>query len=487
MAFTSPRRPALPRAAAAQPVRLLDLPRQLTAMRCEVLILAERAVVGRGRGTGRGRHQRRADRRRGAPYDPPVPPSRARRPSASPTTRCCCPAWSTPTCTSTSRAAPSGRASPAPPAPRRPAASRRSSTCRSTASRRPRRSRRCEAKQAVARGPGLRRRRVLGRRRARQPRRPGGRCTRPASSASSASCSHSGVEEFPPPRRRRARAPRWRRSPRLGAPRDRARRGRRRRSTRPRGRTGRGTPGSWPRRPDGGGGARHRPRRRRRPRDRRPGPRRAPLPTRTRCRSSRGRPGRGASRLSVETCPHYLTLRRRGDPRRRDASSSAARRSARPPTATLLWQALAAGDIDLVVSDHSPCTADLKRLDSGDFGEAWGGIASLQLGLPAVWTERPRARPPLADVVRWMATAPRRPGRAGRPGPHRRRRRRRPRRVRARRGVHRRPGAPAPQEPGRRPTPGVRSPAPSAQTWLRGVPVDIDAAPRGRLLRRGQR
>lgn len=45
-----------------------------------------------------------------------------------------------------------------------------------------------------------------------------------------------------------------------------------------------------------------------------------------------------------------------------------------------LWQALAAGDIDLVVSDHSPCTADLKLLDQGDFMKAWGGIASLQFG-----------------------------------------------------------------------------------------------------------
>ena len=44
------------------------------------------------------------------------------------------------------------------------------------------------------------------------------------------------------------------------------------------------------------------------------------------------------------------------------------------------------GDVDLVVSDHSPCTPDLKRLDDGDFGAAWGGIASLQVALPAVWT-----------------------------------------------------------------------------------------------------
>lgn len=45
-----------------------------------------------------------------------------------------------------------------------------------------------------------------------------------------------------------------------------------------------------------------------------------------------------------------------------------------------LWAALKAGDIDMVVSDHSPCTPDLKRLDSGDFTQAWGGISSLQFG-----------------------------------------------------------------------------------------------------------
>ncbi|MGH8894758.1 MAG: amidohydrolase family protein, partial [Actinomycetes bacterium] len=71
-----------------------------------------------------------------------------------------------------------------------------------------------------------------------------------------------------------------------------------------------------------------------------------------------------------------------------------------------LWQGLADGVIDMVVSDHSPCTPDLKRFDSGDFGSAWGGIASLQLGLPLVWTESRRRGHDLSDLVRWMATAP---------------------------------------------------------------------------------
>ena len=66
----------------------------------------------------------------------------------------------------------------------------------------------------------------------------------------------------------------------------------------------------------------------------------------------------------------------------------------------------AAGDIDFVVSDHSPCTAELKQRGGGDFGAAWGGIASVQLGLPAVWTGARARGLALTDVVRWMATAP---------------------------------------------------------------------------------
>src|SRR4029450_507084 len=64
------------------------------------------------------------------------------------------------------------------------------------------------------------------------------------------------------------------------------------------------------------------------------------------------------------------------------------------------------GVIDLVASDHSPCPPELKRLDSGDFGAAWGGRASLQLSLPAVWTAaRERGHGP-ADLARWMAERP---------------------------------------------------------------------------------
>ena len=71
-----------------------------------------------------------------------------------------------------------------------------------------------------------------------------------------------------------------------------------------------------------------------------------------------------------------------------------------------LWQGLADGTIDCVVSDHSPSTADLKQLDTGDFGAAWGGVASLQLGLPMVWTAAAARGHGLVDVVRWMSPRP---------------------------------------------------------------------------------
>jgi allantoinase len=71
-----------------------------------------------------------------------------------------------------------------------------------------------------------------------------------------------------------------------------------------------------------------------------------------------------------------------------------------------LWAGLADGTIDCVVSDHSPCTPDLKRGDTGDFAVAWGGIASLQVGLPAVWTAARTRGFSLSDVVTWMSQRP---------------------------------------------------------------------------------
>ncbi|GAA3835309.1 allantoinase AllB [Amycolatopsis tucumanensis] len=109
--------------------------------------------------------------------------------------------------------------------------------------------------------------------------------------------------------------------------------------------------------------------------------------------------------LTVETCPHYLSFTAE------EIRDGATQFKCCPPIREAgnrerLWQGLADGVIDCVVSDHSPCTPDLKRFDSGDFGEAWGGIAGLQVGLPAVWSGAARRGHTLADVVRWMATRP---------------------------------------------------------------------------------
>ncbi len=118
-------------------------------------------------------------------------------------------------------------------------------------------------------------------------------------------------------------------------------------------------------------------------------------------------------RITVETCPHYLTFAAE------EVADGATPFKCCPPIREqahreALWAALEGGNVDLVVSDHSPCTPDLKLLDCGDFGAAWGGIASLQVGLPAVWTGARARGIPLTDVVRWMAAEPARL--AGLPG-----------------------------------------------------------------------
>jgi allantoinase len=114
---------------------------------------------------------------------------------------------------------------------------------------------------------------------------------------------------------------------------------------------------------------------------------------------------RDGVRVTVETCPHYLTLDAEAVP------TGATEYKCCPPirgatNRTKLWRALGAGDVDCVVSDHSPCPPELKRQGGGDFGAAWGGIASLQLGLAVVWTEARTRGHDLADVIRWMAEEP---------------------------------------------------------------------------------
>ena len=115
--------------------------------------------------------------------------------------------------------------------------------------------------------------------------------------------------------------------------------------------------------------------------------------------------GRDGLRLTAEVCPHYLIFAAEEIP------DGATEFKCCPPIREAanrdeLWAAVADGTIDVIVSDHSPCTPELKRLDIGDFAAAWGGISSLQLGLPAIWTEARRRGHSLTEVIRWMAERP---------------------------------------------------------------------------------
>ncbi|WP_125616205.1 allantoinase AllB [Specibacter cremeus] len=114
---------------------------------------------------------------------------------------------------------------------------------------------------------------------------------------------------------------------------------------------------------------------------------------------------RDGVRLTVETCPHYLTLAAEQIPDGATAFKCC------PPireagNRELLWQGLEDGTIDCIVSDHSPSTLDLKDLENGDFAVAWGGVSSLQLGLSLIWTDARKRGIALEQVVGWMSAAP---------------------------------------------------------------------------------
>jgi allantoinase len=109
--------------------------------------------------------------------------------------------------------------------------------------------------------------------------------------------------------------------------------------------------------------------------------------------------------VTVETCPHYLyfdagmiedgqTWFKCAPPIRSEAHREG------------LWGALESGVIDFVVTDHSPCPPEMKRLDSGSFFSAWGGIASLQLSLPIMWTIAKRRGIPLCGLLDWVCDGP---------------------------------------------------------------------------------
>jgi allantoinase len=110
-------------------------------------------------------------------------------------------------------------------------------------------------------------------------------------------------------------------------------------------------------------------------------------------------------RITAETCPHYLHFAAEEIP------EGATEFKCCPPireraNREQLWEGLADGTIDLIVSDHSPCPGEMKLRESGDFMKAWGGIASLQLRLPVIWTEARRRGFSLLEMVRWLCANP---------------------------------------------------------------------------------
>jgi len=106
--------------------------------------------------------------------------------------------------------------------------------------------------------------------------------------------------------------------------------------------------------------------------------------------------------ITVETCPHYLTFAAEEIP------DGATEYKCAPPIRDIeerdaLWAALLDGSIDCIASDHSPCPPSMKETD-GDFFAAWGGIASLQLSLAAVWTGARVREAKLEQMAEWMCT-----------------------------------------------------------------------------------
>ena len=109
--------------------------------------------------------------------------------------------------------------------------------------------------------------------------------------------------------------------------------------------------------------------------------------------------------ITAETCPHYLFFAAE------EVADGATEFKCCPPIRERenneqLWTALADGTLDMIVSDHSPCPPEMKLQASGDFLAAWGGISSLQLRLPIVWTEAQRRGYSIADLGRWLCAVP---------------------------------------------------------------------------------
>jgi allantoinase len=111
---------------------------------------------------------------------------------------------------------------------------------------------------------------------------------------------------------------------------------------------------------------------------------------------------RSGVRVTAETCPHYLTFAAG------DIPDGATQFAACPPirdeeNRELLWEGLADGTLDMIVSDHSPCAPSMK---GGDFGSVFGGISSLEVGPRAAWTQATERGFGLAQLCAWMAERP---------------------------------------------------------------------------------
>ncbi len=110
-------------------------------------------------------------------------------------------------------------------------------------------------------------------------------------------------------------------------------------------------------------------------------------------------------KITAETCPHYLCLAAE------DVPDGATEFKCCPPirereNRDKLWEALDQKTIDMIVSDHSPCPPEMKLPAKGDFIRAWGGISSLQLRLPLIWTAATARGRGLSDVLEWLCSAP---------------------------------------------------------------------------------
>jgi len=109
--------------------------------------------------------------------------------------------------------------------------------------------------------------------------------------------------------------------------------------------------------------------------------------------------------ITAETCPHYLHFAAE------EIRDGATQFKCCPPVRERenreqLWEALWDGTIDMVVSDHSPCPPEMKLSEQGDFIKAWGGISSLQLRLPVMWTEAKQRGATINQLAEWLCAAP---------------------------------------------------------------------------------